>query len=149
MNSTANVHPRLKANAENQTAPAKEFLSNEALEQRDVKWSAQTETLEEKDARLKLEKAEALSRIRREEREAQYKLEEEKAEARSKRRNQLISLCFVLSLVLILFVMCTWIVFSKQYSPDVEKWATVTLAAILTGSVSTILGFAVGRATMK
>lgn len=149
MNSPANVHPRLIADAESQAAPAKEFLSHEILEQRDVKWSAQTETLEERATRLRLEEAERLSQIRREERAAQYKLDEEKREASEKRRNQLIGLCFVMGLVLILFVLCLWIVFSKQYQADTEKWATVTLAAILTGSVTTILGFALGKTAAK
>ena len=149
MDSSTNAHQLRISDAENQSAPAKEFPLQEALEQPAVKLTVQTETRKERDARLERERAETLSRLRREEWEAQHNLEEEKAEAGSKLRNQLIVLCFVLILVLILFMMCVWIIFSDQYSEDIEKWATVTLTAILTGSVTTLLGFALGKASVK
>jgi hypothetical protein len=43
MDSLTNAHPLIIADAENQSAPAKAFLSHEALERRDGKWPAQTE----------------------------------------------------------------------------------------------------------
>jgi cation transport ATPase len=117
--------------------------------QRDVKWSAQSETSDERAFRVKREEAETVSRLRREEVETQHKLNEERDEAKARRRNQLIGLCIMLGMVLILFGTCVWIVFSQQYADEVEKWATITLSSILTGTGGTILGYAIGKVAAK
>jgi hypothetical protein len=118
-------------------------------DQGNVKWSAQSETDVERDFRLRREGIEIQSYLKREEAEARHKLDEEKNEAKARRRNQLIGLCAVLAMILLLFGSCVWIVFSKQYTADMEKWATVTLSLILTGSITTILGYAIGKAAAK
>lgn len=99
-----------------------------------AKWTAQSETAEELVARLAKEKVETDSRLRREE-----------ADAQASRRNQFVTLCVGLGIVLIVFFTCASILLSGTYPTDVEKWATVTMSSILTGAA----GFAWGKATAK
>lgn len=114
-----------------------------------VKWTAQSEMPDERLSRLRREEAEKQSLLRREEAEAQSKLNEEKAENNARRRTQLIALCVVLGMILVLFSLCLWVIFSKQYTADIEKWATVILSSILSGSIASMLGYAIGKSTSK
>jgi hypothetical protein len=155
MNSPANVYPPkavLPLPAEEARTTATTNLPSSAptrAEQGEVKWSAQSETKEEKTSRLRREEAETESRLRREEAEAQHKLDEEKMEAKARRRNQLIGFVTGLSMILLIFVGCLWVIFSKQYPAETERWAIITLVSILTGSVTAIMAYAIGKTAGK
>jgi cation transport ATPase len=115
----------------------------------DAKLTFSTEPSDERASRLRREEAEQTSRLTREEEEARFKRSQEEAETRSKRWREGIAFVAGLCLMLILFGACLWVVLSKNFSTETEKWATTALASILGAVLGAFSGYTYGKGAGK
>jgi cation transport ATPase len=115
----------------------------------DVRLTLSTETSDERASRLRREEAEHAAHIRREEEEASFKRSQEKAETASKRRREGIAFIAALFFMLVLFGACLWIILSKEFPTETEKWATTALASILGAILGAFSGYTYGKGAGK
>lgn len=127
--------------------PPQSIVPKQFLE--DVKWSLQSDTVEERLSRLKLAEADNQSRLKREEAKEDFEREKERASLGATRRNQFILLLIALLIILSIAALCVYILVSGKFPADLEKWATVTLTSLVTAMIGTALGYAFGKGAAK
>jgi cation transport ATPase len=115
----------------------------------DAKVTFSTEPSDERASRLRREEAEQAARLTREEEEARFKRSQEEAETRSKRQREGVAFVAGLCLMVILFGVCLWVVLSKNFTTETEKWATTALASILGAVLGAFSGYTYGKGSGK
>jgi hypothetical protein len=115
----------------------------------DVRLTLSTETPDERASRLRREEAQHSSSLKREEDDASFKRTQEAAETTSRRGREGVAFYAALGFMLAFFGACLWIILSKTFPTETEKWATTALASILGAVLGAFSGYSYGKGAGK